>query len=151
MAKYEIMLVLAPTEELSFAEKIAKDVFGEGVKKVEKLERTELAYEINKSKTGAFVVISVEAEENTIAEFTRRTNIQKTIWRTLVINLDSERGLNRKAKPKRKKLPLRPRTNSQTSEQRNSSAEAKVASSEDKEKKVTRKPRVKKSEQTEAK
>lgn len=131
MAKYEIILVLAPTENISLAEKIAKDVFGEGVKKVEKLERTELAYTINKSNTGIFVLLNVETEEENIAEFVRRTNIQKTIWRTLVINLDSEKGLNRKTTPKKVRTPYVRKTynnNPQNSNQGNPSGERRTYS-----------------------
>ncbi|UWD33986.1 30S ribosomal protein S6 [Mesomycoplasma molare] len=141
MAKYEIMLILAPTEEVSLAEKIAKEVFKDGVKTVEKLERTELAYPINKSKTGTFVLINVESEKSIVAEFTRRTNIEKTIWRSLVVNLDSERGLNRKTKPKRRKLNSF--KSNQFVKENNLNNSEKIQNTE--ESKV-RKPRVKKTE-----
>lgn len=146
MAKYEIMLVLDPKEDLAVAEKIAKDVFGNGVQKVEKLERTELAYEINKSKTGMFVLMNVETEESNIAEFVRRTNIQKTIWRALVINLDSEKGLNRKTTPKKVKVPFFKKTFN-----RNNSENSNRPVSENGTDKVVRKPRVKKVEKEESK
>lgn len=104
MAKYEIMLILAPGEKIEVASKLATDVFGEEtVKKVEKLERTELAYPINKSKIATYVLINLEAEETKVSEFVRLSNIIKTIWRVLIINLDSEKGLNRKVTVKKVK------------------------------------------------
>ncbi|UVD81750.1 30S ribosomal protein S6 [Mycoplasma iguanae] len=102
MAKYEIMAILAPGEDVSTVSKVASDVFGqESLKSVEKLERTELAYPINKSKTAVYVLMVLEADEQKISEFVRLTNISKTIWRVLVINLDSEKGLNRKTTVKK--------------------------------------------------
>ncbi|WP_426460887.1 30S ribosomal protein S6 [Mycoplasma hafezii] len=98
MIKYEIMTIVDPKAETSVVENLLKEVFGEGVKSVEKLENNELAYEINKSKHAQYVLALVETEGSNIAEFTRRTNIIKEVWRTLVINLDSEKGLNSKPK-----------------------------------------------------
>ncbi|MGZ9414647.1 30S ribosomal protein S6 [Mycoplasma sp. 1012] len=141
MAKYEIMLILAPTEDVALAEKIAKEVFSNGVKSVEKLDRTELAYPINKSKTGIFVLMNVESEESKIAEFVRKTNIQKTIWRSLVVNLDTEKGLNRKVKPKKRKLSF---FKNQQNSKENSNSENSEQNKETKaeEKKVVKRTRV---------
>ncbi|VEU59647.1 30S ribosomal protein S6 [Mesomycoplasma neurolyticum] len=97
-SKYEIMLLLSPNEDISVVKKIADSVFGKGVESIEKLEDNKLRYEINNSKTATRVLIKVEAERKDISEFTRKSNIQKTIWRTLVINLDTEKGLNKKPK-----------------------------------------------------
>lgn len=96
MNKYEIMMIVGPKEDAKIAFDLLSEVFGKGVKKAEKLENTELAYEINKSKQGQYILASVESDPKNIAEFTRRTNIIKGIWRALVINLDSEKGLNSK-------------------------------------------------------
>ena len=90
MAKYEIMLILDPKEDINVAKKISGEIFKNA--KFEKLEKTELAYEINKSKTGTYILINVESNGDEIKEFTRKTNIVKTIWRSLVINLDTEMG-----------------------------------------------------------
>lgn len=90
MAKYEIMLILDPREELKVAENMINEVFKNA--KVTKLDRTELAYEINKSKTATYLLIEVEANGAEVKEFTRRVNIAKTFWRLLVVNLDSEMG-----------------------------------------------------------
>ncbi|QGZ97213.1 30S ribosomal protein S6 [Mycoplasma sp. NEAQ87857] len=99
MFKYEIMTIVDPKADVKVVENLLSEVFAEGVKKVEKLERNELAYEINKSKHAQYVLALVETEGENIAEFTRKANIIKEIWRNLVINLDTEKGLG--AEPKK--------------------------------------------------
>ena len=46
---------------------------------IEKMERTDLAYEINKSKTANYFVVNVSATGDEINEFTRKSNITKSI------------------------------------------------------------------------
>lgn len=107
MSKYEIMLIIDPNSDEKNVSEIASSTFKSGKDlKIEKLERTELAYEINKSKTAIYFVINVTATGDEINEFTRKANITKNIWRSMSVNLDSEKGLNRKAKPKRVKKPF---------------------------------------------
>lgn len=99
MNKYEIMLVVDPAIDNMEATKLIESVFDKkNVKKVEKLEQTTLAYPINKSSKAQFMFYLIEAERSLIAEFIRRSNITKFIWRHLVINLDAEKGLNRSKK-----------------------------------------------------
>ncbi|QZE12506.1 30S ribosomal protein S6 [Mycoplasma sp. Ms02] len=101
MSKYEIMIIVDPKAEVEVATNLLSEVFGSGVKKAEKLELTQLAYTINKSNQAQYVYAEVETEESNIAEFTRRSNILKPIWRQLVINLDSEKGYGKKPKAKK--------------------------------------------------
>lgn len=96
MAKYEIMLILDPKEDLKVAETIVNETL-KGAQ-ITKLDRTELAYEINKSKSATYVVVEVEANGTEVKEFIRRANIAKSIWRHLVVNLDSENGREESAK-----------------------------------------------------
>ena len=103
MSNYEIMLILDPKSDEKVASEIAKSTFKSKEFKVEKMERTELAYEINKSKTATYVLINANASGEEINEFTRKANISKNVWRILSINLDTEKGLNRKAKSKRER------------------------------------------------
>lgn len=105
MAKYEIMLILDPKADEAIASKLLKDVFGEGIEKLEKLERNELAYTIKKTNIAQYFLASVESESSLIREFTRKANIIKEVWRNLVISLESERGLNRR--PRENKRPQR--------------------------------------------
>jgi len=99
MPNYEIMLILDPKSDVSVADTIAKDVFGKGVKKSEKMDRTELAYTINNSNTAIYMLMNIDTEPQNIAEFNRKVNITKDIWRALVINLDEEKA-NKIAKPR---------------------------------------------------
>ena len=92
MAKYEIMIIVDPKEDLKNIETLTKEVFESDLKNFTKMDKTELAYEINNSKTAHFVLIDVETNGLKIKEFTRRVNISKTIWRELAINLDTERA-----------------------------------------------------------
>lgn len=105
MNKYEIMLILDPNSDEKTVSELVNSTFKDKDFKIEKLERTELAYEINKSKTGKYMLINAKASGEEINEFTRKANIAKNIWRMISINLDTEKGLNRKAKPKRVKKP----------------------------------------------
>ncbi|WP_435129372.1 30S ribosomal protein S6 [Mycoplasma sp. 6243] len=103
MFKYEIMMIVNPKADVKVAFDLLSEVFGKGIKKAEKLERHELAYEINKSKHAQYVLAHVEADAKAPAEFTRRANIIKDIWRTLLINLDTERGMHPKKEVKQSK------------------------------------------------
>lgn len=94
MAKYEIMLIVDPKEDLKTVEAMAKDVFKDGMKKFQKMDRTELAYPINNSNTAQYVLIDAELSGDDVKEFTRKVNISKTIWRQMTINLDQERAMD---------------------------------------------------------
>lgn len=107
MSKYEIMLILDPSSNSQLAQELCDSTFKSSKDlKVTKLENTELAYKINKSKSAIYILINVLATGEEVIEFTRKCNITKTIWRQMVINLDSEKGLNRKANPKKVKKPF---------------------------------------------
>lgn len=106
MNKYEIMLILDPNSDEKNISELVNSTFKNKDFKIEKLERTELAYEINKSKTGKYMLINAKASGEEINEFTRKANIAKNIWRMISINLDTEKGLNRRAKPKKVKKPI---------------------------------------------
>jgi len=104
MPKYEIMLIVDPSTDGKVVEKIAKDTF-KGSVKFEVMERTELAYEINKSKTGKYLMINVETEGENIKEFTRKVNIEKSVWRYLVVNKAEEEKLLKATKAPRVRKP----------------------------------------------
>ncbi|WP_027121509.1 30S ribosomal protein S6 [Mycoplasma leonicaptivi] len=108
MTKYEIIMIVDPKADISLGFNLLKEVFGEGVKKAEKLENNQLAYEINKSKHGQYILANVETDGKNIAEFTRRSNISKEIWRQLVINLHTEKFSKEKKSKKNFSKPKRP-------------------------------------------
>lgn len=92
--KYEILFIVRPDLE----EKAIKDTF----KKFEKvlvdkkakvlsskeLGQKELAYEINKHKTGYYFLINVEADSNAINEFDRVATLSEDIIRHIAIKLE---------------------------------------------------------------
>ncbi|WP_029513499.1 30S ribosomal protein S6 [Mycoplasmopsis primatum] len=105
MNKYEIMLIVDPAIDMLMATEIVESVFGKkNVSKVEKLENSTLAYPINKSLKAQYIVYNLESKSELIAEFTRKANIAKFIWRQMVINLDTEKGLQKSKKAFRQRI-----------------------------------------------
>lgn len=94
MAKYEIMLIVDPKEDIKNVETLVKEVFKDGLKKFTKMDRKDLAYPINKSNTAQYVLIDADTTGVDVKELTRRVNITKTIWRQMAINLDQERAMD---------------------------------------------------------
>ncbi len=128
MSKYEIMLILDPTSDEKVISEIVKSTFKSKEAQIEKMERTDLAYEINKSKTANYFVINVSATGDEINEFTRKSNITKSIWRIMSVNLDTEKGLQRKPKKFRKPNPNFRKPNSEKmNQENNSNSENKVS------------------------
>ncbi|MDO6829703.1 30S ribosomal protein S6 [Mesomycoplasma ovipneumoniae] len=99
MPKYEIMTILDPKAEATILENLLSGIFSQNSSyKLVKLENSSLAYPIKKSKTAQYFLINLDSPANLIEEFVRRANITKSIWRYLIINLDSEKGFNQKPK-----------------------------------------------------
>ena len=94
MANYEIMIIVDPKEDIKTVENMVKGIFGSGMKRFTKMDRTELAYPINNSNTAQYVLVNAETDGDSVKELTRKINITKTIWRQLAINLDSERAVD---------------------------------------------------------
>lgn len=90
MPKYEIMVLLDPKSELKLVEDLVDEIFNQKIS-VKKYDQTQLAYEINDSTTGLYGIFDLETSANLINEFRRKANFTKSIWRYLIINLDSER------------------------------------------------------------
>ncbi|MBN0970912.1 30S ribosomal protein S6 [Mycoplasma phocoeninasale] len=93
MSNYEIMILVDPAAKEEDFTSLVFSVLNEKDAKLEKLERSELAYPIKKMSRASYYLISAKAEPHLIAELTRKLNISKIILRNLIINLDSERGL----------------------------------------------------------
>ncbi|BAW18594.1 30S ribosomal protein S6 [Mycoplasmopsis bovigenitalium] len=104
MNKYEIMMILDPKANPEIGFELVESVFGkENITKAEKLENTTLAYPIKHSTQGIYLLIQLNGEASLVAEFVRRSNISKEIWRQLVINLDTEKGYGKERKNRSKK------------------------------------------------
>ena len=106
MTKYEIMLIIDPKTEIELVNKLCKDVFKEELTSFSKMERTELAYPINKQTSAIYAFVKVETDDtDKIKEFKRRVLITKHIWRELIINMDTEVGIGKKPKKFRGRMP----------------------------------------------
>ncbi|AZZ65276.1 30S ribosomal protein S6 [Metamycoplasma phocicerebrale] len=99
MSNYEIMILVNPTSKEESVKELLFSVLNKENTKIERLERTELAYPINKLTHASYFLVLTKAEPSSLKELTRKLNIDKSILRTLIINLDSEKGL----KPRKQK------------------------------------------------
>ena len=94
MNKYEITLIVKTTIEeqeiKNIAETMKKVLTDNNAKIVEEkaLGQKELAYEINKVKTGYYFLYVVEASSEAIDEFTRVAGINENILRYLTIKVE---------------------------------------------------------------
>ena len=96
MTKYEIMFIVKTTMEeakikstIEAMKKIITDGKGKIVEVKEMGER-KLAYPIKKELNGYYYVLKVEADKDVIKEFDRRSLIDESILRHLIIKLDEE-------------------------------------------------------------
>lgn len=94
MSKYEIMFIVRPDMEEAEIRKTAEDM-----KKVltdkkanileeKALGQRELAYEINKFKTGYYYLFVVETETAATKEFDRVARINESLLRHLVVKVE---------------------------------------------------------------
>lgn len=94
MNKYEIMFIVKPNMEEAEIKKIAEDM-----KKVltdnkanvledKPMGQRELAYEINKFKTGYYFLFVVEAAKEAIQEFDRVVRINENLLRHLIVRVE---------------------------------------------------------------
>ena len=94
MSKYEIMFIVRPDMEEAEIRKTAEDM-----KKVltdkkanileeKALGQRELAYEINKFKTGYYYLFVVEAKTAATKEFDRVARINESLLRHLVVKVE---------------------------------------------------------------
>ena len=94
MRKYEVMFIVKPDLEESEIAKIAeemKKVLTDKSAKIldeKKMGQRELAYEINKYKTGYYYLYTIEANTEAINEFDRIARISENVIRHLVIRVE---------------------------------------------------------------
>ncbi|ADC49632.1 MULTISPECIES: 30S ribosomal protein S6 [Alkalihalophilus] len=90
MRKYEIMYIIAPNLEESANKEIIERFNGvltsngAEVEKVEEMGKRRLAYEINDYREGFYVLLSVQANSEAIAEFNRLIKINDNVIRVLI-------------------------------------------------------------------
>ena len=94
MSKYEIMFIVRPDMEEAEIRKTAEDmkkVFTDkkaNILEEKALGQRELAYEINKFKTGYYYLFVVEAETAATKEFDRVARINESLLRHLVVKVE---------------------------------------------------------------
>jgi len=93
MNAYELMFIVNPTlEENSIkevAETVKKVIEKHGkIEEVKEMGQKELAYEINKNKTGFYYLITFTADQKVVEEINHVANVNENILRHLVINLN---------------------------------------------------------------
>lgn len=94
MRKYEVMFIVKPDLEEADMKKIVKDmesVLKDNKAKVLELKemgQKELAYEMNKYKTGYYFLFTIETEnDNATKEFDRLALINENILRHLIVRV----------------------------------------------------------------
>ena len=106
MAKYETMVVIDGSLKETEIKKTITDLKSI-IKNAKNIETNELgikdlAYEINKKKTGFYVVFNYETEDKTlISEFRRLIFLNKNVIRSLIINIEKEYGYKATVNPKK--------------------------------------------------
>lgn len=94
MNKYEIMFIVKSDMEESTINQTVdalKKVLTDNSAKIieeKKLGQKDLAYEIQKYKTGYYFLFIVEAEANAIDEFNRIVGINESVLRHLVVKVE---------------------------------------------------------------
>lgn len=94
MNKYEVMFIVRPDMEEAEIKKTADDMkkvlADNGAKFLEEksLGQKELAYEINKFKTGYYYLFVVETESKATKEFERVARINESLLRHLVVKVE---------------------------------------------------------------
>lgn len=91
MKKYEVMYIIRANLDESATEKVITEMsnaFTSNNSKVlecKKIGLKDLAYEIEKSKKGYYVLLNVEANSEALTEFNRRANISEAVIRHITV------------------------------------------------------------------
>ncbi len=94
MRKYEIMFIVRPDMEEAEIKKVADEMktilVNDKANIIEEkaMGQRELAYEINKFKTGYYYLYVVEADSKTISEFERVSRINEKLLRHLIVKVE---------------------------------------------------------------
>ncbi|MDD5769510.1 MAG: 30S ribosomal protein S6 [Candidatus Gracilibacteria bacterium] len=94
MAKYELMLILNPSiseEERNNSLNNLKKSFEEASVKIEKEDiwgDKKMAYKINSSDKGFYVLFNLELDGKVIINLTKLMNLDLNIWRHMFVKID---------------------------------------------------------------
>ena len=96
MRKYEIMYILNASLEEAARQQLIESLHGiitsEGgtLDKVDEWGIKEFAYEINHMSKGYYMVVTFQAEVETVAELDRICRINQNVVRHLIVNLEEQ-------------------------------------------------------------
>lgn len=95
MNKYEIMFILKSNEEEAIKSQVSelKAIITDMKCKIEnekEIGNRKLAYPIKKELNGYYYVMNVEANNEAIQEFDRKSRISENVLRHMIIRLDEE-------------------------------------------------------------
>ena len=95
MNKYEIMFILKSNEEEAIKSQVSElkaiitDMNGE-IESEKEMGNRKLAYPIKKELNGYYYVMVVNANNDAVSEFDRKSRISENVLRHLIIRLDEE-------------------------------------------------------------
>jgi len=96
MRKYEIMYILNASLEEAARQQLIESLHGiitnEGgtIEKIDEWGIKEFAYEINHMSKGYYVVVTFQADVETVAELDRICRINQNVVRHLIVNLEEQ-------------------------------------------------------------
>lgn len=95
MANYEMMLIINPSlseEERNTSYDGLKNILKKHSSKIEKEDvwwEKKLAYKINKSETGYYVLLDLDMDGTKIKDISKEINLDKNIWRYMFVRKDA--------------------------------------------------------------
>jgi small subunit ribosomal protein S6 len=94
MKKYELMLIINPSLQEEERNKVIWEIKAELKSASLKIESEEilwekiLAYKINNSKIGYYLIYKLESDKNAFFDLVKALNIKKNVWRHLFLKLE---------------------------------------------------------------
>jgi len=94
MAKYELMVIIDPSlseEERNASIDNLKSILEKYSAKIEKEDvwaERKLAYKINKSDTGYYILYNLELDWKNIKDISKEINLDRKVWRYMFVKQD---------------------------------------------------------------
>ncbi len=94
MAKYELMVIIDPSlseEEKNTSIWNLKSILEKYSAKIEKEDvwaEKKLAYKINKSDTGYYILYNLELDWKNIKDISKKINLDRKVWRYMFVKQD---------------------------------------------------------------
>lgn len=95
MANYELMMILNPSvgeENINASISGVKDALRDAGAKISNEDvwgEKKLAYKINRSETGYYILLTIEFDGSQIKDISQKFNLDGNIWRYMFVNLEA--------------------------------------------------------------